>query len=83
MKEKEKGRQIFGLCQSTKKSVKHEGDSDANGGWCTWNGPKRLGRKLGGIENQRKNWDNSNYNIVGNSQDTEKSPGNQRSLVVN
>ena len=37
----------------------------------------------GGLGGRRTNGDHSNYNIIGNGQNTEKSPGDLRRLAVN
>ena len=36
-KRKQKDRQILGSCQRGEKAEKHEGDSDTNSSWYTWN----------------------------------------------
>ena len=36
--------------------MEYEGDGDTNYGWNTWIDSKKLGKKHGGIGNQRKNW---------------------------
>ena len=64
IKRKWKDRHILGPCERTKKTVEHEGDSDTNSSWCTWNGSQRLGKEMEGIRNQRKNPDHSYCCIV-------------------
>ena len=36
----------------SRKTVKHEGDSDTNCSMCTWNGLQRLGKKIRRAGNQ-------------------------------
>ena len=43
---------------------------------------KSLGKKTGGIGNQRENGDHPNHSIVKIGQNTEKSPGDQKRLAV-
>ena len=62
--------------------MEHEGDADANGNWCTWNGPQRLGKETGKIGRQGKNRDYPDYRTVGIGQNTEKSPENLSRLAV-
>ena len=62
--------------------MKHEGDSDTNGSWGTWNGPQKFWKKTRGTENQRKNRDHPNHVIVEIGCDTEKSPGDLRRRSV-
>ena len=54
-KRKQNKRKKLKPCQRTKKAVEHEDDGDTNCGWCSWDSPQRLGRKIGGIGNQKKN----------------------------
>ena len=70
-----KEKQVLRLCQRTKKAVVHEGDSDTNYDWCDWNGPHRLGKELGRVENQGSN---RNSGIVEIGQNT----GDQMKLVI-
>ena len=42
--------QVLGLCQITKKTVEHEGDSDTYCYWCTLNNPQRLGKGFKKLE---------------------------------
>ena len=61
---KGKDRQIIGPCQRIEKPVEHEGNNDTNCHRSTWNGLQRLGKKTGGIGNQRKNQDHLDHSIV-------------------
>ena len=74
MKESKKIGKILGHCLKTKKAVKHEGDSDTNCSWCTWNSSQRLVKGRRRIENQRKNRDHPEYNIIEINQNIQKSP---------
>ena len=65
-------------CQRTEKVMEHEGDGGTNCNWCAWSDPQRLGRD----GNRRMNKDHPNYWINKIGQNTEKSPGDLRSLAV-
>ena len=68
---KSKERKVLVLCLSTKKTMEHKSNGDANCNWCAgvWKGARRVG-----------NWgtsrDHPNYSIIEIGQNTEKSPGN-------
>ena len=81
-KRNQKDWQIFRPCQRTKKAVEHEWDHDTNCSWHFWNSPKRLGRKTGVFEDQRKKLDHQDYRIVKIGQNTENSPGDLTRLAV-
>ena len=49
-KRKRKTRHIFSFCQNAEKTVEYEGDGDSDHSWNTWNGPKGLVKRLGGLE---------------------------------
>ena len=59
-----KERQVLRSFERTKKIVEHEGDGNTNCKWNTWNGPQRLGKGTGRVNNWRKNQDHSIYSIV-------------------
>ena len=63
-----------------KKAVEHEGNSDTNYNWCTWNGPQRLGKEDGRVRNQRTSRNYPNYRIVEVGPNTERSDGDLLSL---
>ena len=46
MKESKKDRHVLESYLTVKKAVKHEGDSDINCNWCTWNSPKVFDKRL-------------------------------------
>ena len=62
--------------------MEHEGDSNTNCNWCSWNDPQRLSKRGGGAGNRRMSRDNPNYSVVEVGQNTEKSPGDLRRLTV-
>ena len=62
--------------------MEREGDGNTNCNWCTWNDPQRLGKEAGGAKIGGRAEDHSNYSIDKVSQNTEKSPGDQRKLSI-
>ena len=62
--------------------MEHEGDGDTDCSWCTRSSLQRRRKWNGGIKNQRKNRDDKDPIIVKIGQNTEKSPGDLRRLVV-
>ena len=56
--------------------MENEGDGDTNCNRGTWNGLQGLESELEELENH----EHTDYNIVGISQNTEKSPGDLRGL---
>ena len=77
-KRKPKDGQILEPCQRTENVVEHESDRDSNCIWCRWNDSQRVGKRTGKIENQRKNRDYPDYNIVKIGKNTQNAPGDQR-----
>ena len=67
------------LAREQEKTVKHDGDGDTN---YSWNNPHRLERKTGAIGKQRKNRDYKDLSITEIGENTEKSPGDMRRLIV-
>ena len=61
---KAKDWQILGSCQRTIKLVEHKCDSDTICSWCTRNSSQMLGKKTGGIGDQRNDRDYTNRSIV-------------------
>ena len=57
IKESEKRVKYLDLAKELKKTVEHEGDSDTNCNWCTWNNPQRLGKWTGRLGNKRTSGD--------------------------
>ena len=77
---KQKERQVLVLCQTTKKVIEHEtddddDDDDTSYNWCAHNGPQRF-------DNLRISQDNPNNSITNIDQNTEKSAGYLRRLVI-
>ena len=62
--------------------MEHKSDSDTNCNWHTWNSHQSSGTGTGGLENKRTSGDNSNYGVDEIGQNTKKSPGELRKLVV-
>ena len=59
--------------------MEHESNGDTNRSRCTWNNPQRIGIETGG--NKWTSRDHPDYSIK-LDQNTEKSPGDLRGLVV-
>ena len=74
IKENEKRDKYLDLARELKKkSMEHESDSDTNCSWCTWNNPRRSGKKKSGrVGNYGTGGDHLHYNIIEKSQSTEK-----------
>ena len=62
--------------------MKHEGNNYTNRDWCFWCSHQRITKGTGGLEGRRTSGDHPNYNIIENSQNTEKSPGDLRRLAI-
>ena len=45
------------------KIIEHQGHSNTNCSWCTWNGAKKFRRKTQGTESKRKNRGHPRYGI--------------------
>ena len=73
---------ILGPCQKTRKAMQLQGDGDTNYSWRALNSSKRLEKGSGRVGNQRSNRDRPVYSIVEIGQNTQKSPGDTRKLVV-
>ena len=54
-KTKPKDRQILISCQRAEKTLEHEDNGNTICCQCSWNSPQWLGKKTGGIGNQREN----------------------------
>ena len=80
-KEIEKSDKYLDLARKLK-IMEHESDGNTYCNKCTWNDPKSIGK---GTKKRRNKWpsgDLSNYHMVNIEQNTEKSPGDLRSLVT-
>ena len=62
--------------------MKHESDGDTNCNWCTQFSHQSIGTGTGGLGNKKTSGDHPNYGIVEINQNTEKSPGDLKRLVV-
>ena len=82
IKESEKRDKYLDLARELKKTMDHEGDSDASCGWCTWNNTQMIGKGTGRLENERKSKGHSDDSIIKIDQNTEKSLGDLRQLAV-
>ena len=56
-------------------------NADTNDNWCTRYSHQSTGTGTERLGNKRTSRDNSNYNIVKSSQNTEKSPGDLKNLL--
>ena len=63
------------------KTMEHEDDGDTNCSWCTWSNLQRIGKGTGRLTNKRKHGYHPDY-IIKIDQNTEKSPGDLKRLVV-
>ena len=63
--------------------MEEAGDNYTNCNWCVWNGHKRITQGSGGLGSWWMSGNHPNYYIIENGQNTEKSPGDLRSLAVN
>ena len=82
IKLKESERKHKYLDRELKKIMGHESDGYINCNWCSWCCHQRIGKMNRGLGNKRTSGDNRNYNIVEIGQNTRKSPGNIRRLIV-
>ena len=62
--------------------MEYEGDNYTNRDCCFWYSHQKIIKVTGGLGNERTSGDHLNYNIIENDQNTEKSPGDLRKLVV-
>ena len=49
---------------------------------CTWNNSQRIGKETGRFGNKRASEDHSDYSIIKNGQNTEKSPKDSERLAI-
>ena len=59
--------------------MEHAGDNYTNCNWYVWN---RITKRTGELGSWRTRGDHPNYSIIGNGQNTEKSPGDLGRLAV-
>ena len=62
--------------------MEHEGNDYANRDWCFRYSNKMIIERIGGLGSYRTSGEHPNYSIVKNGQNSEKSPGDLRRLVV-
>ena len=62
--------------------MEHESGGDTNCNWCTRYSHQRIGTGFGGLGNKKTIRVHPNYSIAKNDQNTGKSPGDLRRLVV-
>ena len=62
--------------------MEHAGDNYTNCNWCVWNSNKTITKGTGGLGSWWTSGDHPNYYIIENGQNTEKSPGDLRRLIV-
>ena len=62
--------------------MEHENDGVTICSWRTWNDSERIDKGTGRFRNMRKSGDYSDYSIIKIGQNTEKSPGDLRRLIV-
>ena len=62
--------------------MEHERNGYTNCNWCIRNDPERIGKGTERLGNKMTSREHSDYCITKISQNTEKSPGDFRSIVV-
>ena len=62
--------------------MQHEGENYTNRDWCFWYSHQMIIKGTGGIGGRRTSGGHPNYNIIENSQNTEKSPVDLGRLAV-
>ena len=82
MKECQKKNKYLDLAWELKKTMEHEGDNYTNYDWCFWYSHQRINKGTEELGGWGTNGDHTNYSIIENSQNTEKSPGDFRRLAV-
>ena len=65
-----------------KKAMEHEDDNYTNCDWCFQYSNQMILKGTGGLRGWRNSRDHSNYTIIENDQNTEKSPWDMRRLAV-
>ena len=58
--------------------MEHESDDYTNCNRCSWYSHQRIIKGTGGLRNKRTSGDHPNYYIIVISQNTEKSPGDEK-----
>ena len=81
LKECEKRDKYFNLAREFKK-LEHKSDNYINCNWCSWYSHQKIGTRTGELGNNGMGGDCPNYSIDEIGQNTEKSLGDSRRLVV-
>ena len=76
-----KEREKKDIARELKKTIEDESNNYTNRDWCFWYRQQKI-IKGTGLGNKRTSRDHPNYNIIENSQNTEKSPRDLRGLAV-
>ena len=82
LKESKKKDKYLDLTRELKKSMELESNGYTNCNWCSWYSHQKIGLETGGPRNNRTNGDYPNYSIIKIGQNTAKSHGDLRRLVV-
>ena len=62
--------------------MEHEGDSDTDCKWCTWNYNEKINKGSRRPRNNRTSKDHLIYSVIKIGQNTEKSPGDMGGVSV-
>ena len=73
---------IYSARELKKNPMEHEGDGDINCNRCTRNNSQMFGKRNRRLRNQKTRRNHLDYSIIEIGQNTEKSPGDLRRLVV-
>ena len=82
LKESEKKDKFLNLAWELKKTVEHESDNYTKHDWCIWYCYQMIIKGIGRLGNKKTTGDRPNYYIIGNDQNTDKSPGELRRLAI-
>ena len=82
LREREKKDKYLELTRELQKVMEHESDNYINCDWCFWYCHQRINKGTGGLGNNRTSGSHTNYYIIEIGQNTEKSPGDLRTLTV-
>ena len=82
LKESKKKYKYLDLARELKKTMEYVSNDFTNCRCCSWYSHQRFGKRTRGFENKRSSGDNTNYSIVEIGQNTGKSLGDLRKLVV-
>ena len=81
-KEIEKRDKYLDLARELKKTMEHENDGDTYCNWCTCYSYQKIDKGTGVLGNKRTSGDHPDCSIIKIDQNTKKSPGDLRRLVV-